>query len=36
MEKLEETIKEELNRFLLSKGEIDEHLPQCPDVEGKW
>ena len=36
MEKLEETINEELKRFLLSKGEIDEHLPQCPDVEGKW
>lgn len=36
MEKLEETINEELKRFLLSKGEIDEHLPQCPDVESKW
>ena len=36
MEKLEETINDELKRFLLSKGEIDEHLPQCPDVENKW
>ena len=36
MEKLEEIIKDDLYKFLVSKNMIDRHLPQCPDVEEKW
>ena len=26
----------DLHRFLLERGAVDERLPECPDVEGKW
>lgn len=34
--RFEEKVKADLRNFLLSKGAIDEHFPECPDVEGKW
>lgn len=36
MEKIEETLRKDLHQFLLSMKEVDEHLPECPDVEDKW
>lgn len=36
MENFEEKIQHDLHQFLCSIGEVDEHLPQCPDVEDKW
>ena len=36
MEKIEETLRRGLHQFLLSMKEVDEHLPECPDVEDKW
>ena len=27
---------EELHRFLVERGAVDERLPECPDVEAKW
>lgn len=33
---MEDIIKEDLKNYLLSKGKIDERLPECPDIEGKW
>ena len=36
MEKLEEQIHSDLQQYLLSVNEVDERLPECPDVEGKW
>jgi hypothetical protein len=36
MTAFEEKLKQELYQFLRSTDEVDEHLPQCPDVEGKW
>ena len=36
MDKLEELIHNDLQQYLLSVNEIDERLPECPDVEGKW
>lgn len=32
----EEKVKEDLRGFLRRKGAIDEHFPECPDVEEKW
>ena len=32
----EEQIKNDLHQYLLSMQEVDERLPQCPDVEEKW
>ena len=32
----EEQIKKDLHQFLMSMQEVDERLPQCPDVEEKW
>ncbi len=32
----EERIGEDLRRYLLAQGLIDEHMPECPDVEDKW
>lgn len=32
---MEDIIKEDLKNYLLSKGKIDERLPECPDIEGK-
>lgn len=37
MEKtFEDIIHQDLYRFLLSMNEVDERLPECPDVEEKW
>ena len=36
METIEETLRKDLHQFLLSMKEVDEHLPECPDVEDKW
>ena len=36
MDKLEELIHSDLQQYLLSMNEIDERLPECPDVEEKW
>ncbi len=32
----ENMVSSDLHRYLLTKGEIDEHLPECPDVEALW
>lgn len=29
-------IRENLRRYLLEQGLIDERMPECPDVEDKW
>jgi len=34
--KFEEQLSWDLHQFLLSMKEIDEQLPECPDVEDKW
>lgn len=34
--RFEEKVKADLRGFLLKKGAIDEHFPECPDVEDKW
>ena len=36
MNEFEEKVHEDLHKFLLSMKEIDERLPECPDVEEKW
>ena len=36
MDKLEEILREDLHQYLLSMKEVDERLPECPDVEEKW
>ena len=36
MDKFEEQIHGDLQQYLLSVNEIDERLPECPDVESKW
>ena len=36
MKKLEELIHSDLQQYLLRANEIDERLPECPDVEEKW
>ena len=36
MEQFEETLRQDLHQFLLSVDEVDERLPECPDVEDKW
>ena len=35
-QKIEEMVREDLQRYLLSVNEVDERLPECPDVEDKW
>jgi hypothetical protein len=32
----EERVRADLKNFLVSKGAMDEHVPECPDVEEKW
>ncbi len=32
----QQKVYDDLYKFLLDKGAIDEHLPECPDVEDKW
>ena len=36
MEQFEDKLHEDLHQFLLSMKEVDERLPECPDVEEKW
>ena len=36
MDSLEELIHSDLQQYLLSVNEIDERLPECPDVEDRW
>lgn len=36
MEDFTTTLLTDLHRFLVERGMVDEHLPECPDVEGKW
>ena len=36
MEPFEEQLHQDLHQFLLSVKEVDERLPECPDVEEKW
>ena len=36
MEKFEKQIHSNLQQYLLSVNEIDDRLPECPDVEDKW
>ena len=33
MENFEEQLRTDLHQFLLSTKEVDERLPECPDVE---
>ena len=30
------TLFDDIHRFLVERGAVDERLPECPDVEGKW
>lgn len=32
----EEKVRKNLVDFLVSKGALDKHVPECPDVEEKW
>ena len=36
MENFEEQLKNDLHQFLQTLQEVDERLPECPDVEEKW
>lgn len=36
MENLKKILKQNLHQYLLSINEVDERLPECPDVEEKW
>jgi phosphatidylserine/phosphatidylglycerophosphate/cardiolipin synthase-like enzyme len=36
IDKFEEQLQQDLQQFLQSMKEIDERLPECPDVEEKW
>jgi len=36
MENFEEELRKDLHHFLLTMREVDERLPECPDVEEKW
>jgi len=36
IEQFEEILRKDLHQFLLSMKEVDERLPECPDVEEKW
>ena len=36
LDKFEEQLHKDLHQFLLSIKEVDERLPECPDVEEKW
>lgn len=32
----EDKVRKDLVDFLISKGALDKHVPECPDVEEKW
>ena len=36
MEQFEKQIHQDLHQFLISMKEVDDRLPECPDVEEKW
>lgn len=36
MDQFEDNLRQDLHQFLLSMKEVDEQLPECPDVEDKW
>ena len=36
MESFENQLHQDLHQFLLSMKEVDERLPECPDVEEMW
>ena len=36
MNEFEDKLHDDLHQFLLSMKEVDERLPECPDVEDKW
>jgi len=36
MNEFEDKLHEDLHQFLLSMKEVDERLPECPDLEDKW
>ena len=36
MEEFAARLMENLRRYLVERGAVDEHLPECPDVEAKW
>ena len=36
MENFEEQLRTDLHQFLQTLQEVDERLPECPDVEEKW
>ena len=36
MNEFEDKLHDDLHQFLLSMKEVDERLPECPDVENKW
>ncbi len=36
MDNFEEQIHNDLKQYLLNVNEIDQRLPECPDIEGKW
>ena len=36
MENFEEQLRKDLHQFLLTMKEVDERLPECPDVDEKW
>ena len=36
MEQFEKQLHNDLHHFLVSMKEVDERLPECPDVEEKW
>ena len=33
---LEQELRKDLHQFLLSMQEVDERMPECPDVEEKY
>ena len=36
MQAFEELLHNDLNQYLTGLKEMDEHLPECPDVDDKW
>ena len=36
MENFAATLLENLHRYLVERGAVDERMPECPDVEAKW
>lgn len=36
MDNFAATLLEDLHRYLVNRGAVDERMPECPDVEDKW